>query len=168
VEEAPALAVGEHVRCVCCRSVHAQRVRWWRFHKRAGEYESTRHLRGHSDCDRRIAAIHNYSLADDQWTVTTLDFPEEWGQPDLRDFPLPSRVINHAGRSPNSLEAGPDSLRTSQSGLLPARLQGSCAVVVNSSRCHGANVTMRTLTKPAYKDGQIGYRRFTHECQRRP
>ena len=34
-----------------------------------------------------------------------------------------------------------------------SRKQGSC-VVVNSSRCHGANVTMRTLTKPASKDGQ--------------
>jgi hypothetical protein len=48
------------------------------------------------------------------------------------------------------------------------RPQGSCPVVVNSSRCHGANVTMRTLTKPALQSRQIGYRRFTHECQRRP
>ena len=35
-------------------------------------------------------------------------------------------------------------------GLSPdCRLQGSCPVVGSSSRCHGANVTMRTLTKPA-------------------
>jgi len=32
------------------------------------------------------------------------------------------------------------------------RLQGTCPVVVNSSLCHGANLTMRTVTKPPYKD----------------
>ena len=39
-------------------------------------------------------------------------------------------------------------IRISQSGLLPdSRLQGSCLVVVNSSRCHGANVTMGNVNK---------------------
>jgi hypothetical protein len=43
----------------------------------------------------------------------------------------------------------PPEQRAAQRALPACRLQGRCPVVVNSSRCHGANVTMRTLTKPA-------------------
>jgi len=49
-----------------------------------------------------------------------------------------------------SIRIRPTSSKPVSSDQLPGcRLQGSCPVVVNSSRCHGANVTMRTLTKPA-------------------
>ena len=71
-----------------------ENVRWWRFHKRAGEYESTGHLRGHRYCDRRIPAIHNYSLADDQWTVNNLitqcrRFVRQICPPNFTQVPVP-------------------------------------------------------------------------------
>jgi len=77
------------------------------------------------------------------------------------DVSIPSAFFGQRGITPafghgaphsrfeRQRDFNPPEQRAAQRALPACRLQRRCPVVVNSSRCHGANVTMRTLTKPA-------------------